>query len=85
MPQVLLRFMAIRKGDELKRSRRIATVWVVISLFAAVLIGIVGRSVFPADPTLATQSLAENVFAHLAALLFHPIFLSPPVVCLMYR
>lgn len=43
MPQVLLRFMAIRKEDELKRSRRIATVWVLISLSVAVFIGIVGR------------------------------------------
>ena len=41
LPQVLLRFMAIRRGDELKNSRRIATVWVVISFFAAVLISIV--------------------------------------------
>lgn len=30
VPQVLLRFMAIRKGSELNRSRRIATVWCVI-------------------------------------------------------
>ena len=37
MPQVLLRFMGIRKGSELKRSRRIAIVWVVISLTAAVI------------------------------------------------
>ena len=42
MPHILLRFMAIRKESELKTSRRIATVWVVISLFAAVMIGIVG-------------------------------------------
>ena len=46
MPQVLLRFMAIRKEEELKRSRRIATVWVVISLAVAVFIGIMGRQLF---------------------------------------
>ena len=39
MPQVLLRFMAIRKEEELTRSRRIAMVWVVISLAVAVFIG----------------------------------------------
>jgi len=33
MPQVLLRFFAIRKARELTRSRRIATVWCAISLF----------------------------------------------------
>ncbi len=73
MPQVLLRFMAIRKASELKSSRRIATVWVVISLAAAVFIGVVGRAVFPASEALFTASLAENVFAEIARLLFHPI------------
>ena len=72
-PQGLLRFMAIRKSSELKRSRRIATVWVVISLTAAVFIGVLGRYLLPTDAALATQSGAENVFAHLAQLLFHPL------------
>ncbi len=62
MPQVLLRFMAIRKASELKKSRRIATVWVVISLFAAVAIGIVGRALLPSAETLLTKGGAENVF-----------------------
>jgi sodium/proline symporter len=44
MPHVLLRFMAIRKEGELKTSRRIAMVWVIISLIAAVLIGIIGSA-----------------------------------------
>lgn len=62
VPQVLLRFMAIRKEGELKQSRRIATVWCVISLAAAVTIGLIGRSLFPMEETLATASGAENVF-----------------------
>lgn len=62
MPQVLLRFMAIRKASELKKSRRIATVWVVISLFAAVSIGLVGRAAIPTAEELLTKSGAENVF-----------------------
>lgn len=70
IPQVLLRFMAIRKSSELKRSRRIATVWVVISLATAVFIGILGRAIFPVDEALGTQSGAENVFARLSELLF---------------
>ena len=60
MPQVLLRFMAIRKENELPRARRIATVWVVISLAVAIFIGIVGRALFPT--ALTTASEAENVF-----------------------
>ena len=64
MPQVLLRFMAIRKESELKRSRRIAMVWVVISLAVAVFIGIVGRQLFPVEHL--TSSSAENIFITLA-------------------
>lgn len=76
MPQVLLRFMAIRKSSELKNSRRIAMVWVVISLAAAVSIGVIGRAIpsLATDSGLVTQSGAENIFAHLSQLLFHPVF-----------
>lgn len=73
MPQVLLRFMAIRKTDELVRARRIATVWVVISLAAAVLIGLMGRTMFPVHETLNTASGAENVFIVLSRHLLPPL------------
>ena len=59
MPQVLLRFMAIRDEKKLTMSRRIATVWVLISLAAAVFIGVIGRSLFPT--ALLTSSSAENI------------------------
>ena len=71
MPQVLLRFMAIRKADELKRSRRIATVWVVISLFVAVFIGVVGRTLFPTE--LTSSSEAENVFIKISQSFLPPL------------
>jgi len=64
MPQVLLRFMAIRKEKELKRSRRIATVWVLISLAVAVFIGLVGRQLFPVEHL--TKSASENIFITLS-------------------
>ena len=71
MPQVLLRFMAIRKEDELKRSRRIAMIWVCISLAVAVFIGIVGRQAYP-DAHL-TKSSAENIFITLATTSLPPL------------
>jgi len=71
MPQVLLRFMAIRKEKELKMSRRIAMVWVVISLAVAVFIGIVGRQLFPVEHL--TKSGAENIFITLATTSLPPI------------
>lgn len=64
MPQVLLRFMAIRKEEELKLSRRIAMIWVVISLIVAVFIGIAGRALFPTAHLTASD--AENIFITLA-------------------
>lgn len=42
MPHILLRFMAIEDSKKLKTSRRIATVWVVISMAVAIFIGTVG-------------------------------------------
>ncbi len=42
MPHILLRFMAIEDEKKLKLSRRVASIWVVISLAVGVFIGIVG-------------------------------------------
>ena len=42
MPHILLRFMAIEEAEKLTLSRRIASVWVVISMGVAIFIGMVG-------------------------------------------
>ena len=42
MPHILLRFMAIEDEEKLTLSRRIATVWVVITLIVGVMIGVIG-------------------------------------------
>ncbi|WFA08983.1 sodium/proline symporter [Tissierella sp. Yu-01] len=72
MPQVLLKFMAIRDVNELTLSRRIATIWCVISLVAAVAIGIIGRVIFP--DALLTQSASESIFVLTSRSFFMPIF-----------
>jgi sodium/proline symporter len=69
MPQVLLRFMAIRKEKELKASRRIAIVWIVVSLTVAVFIGIMGRDLFPG--THLTASDSENIFITITTSIFN--------------
>lgn len=71
MPQVLLKFMAIRKSTELKISRRIATIWVIISLTAAVFIGIIGRAIYPTAYNSSTA--AENIFILMSSNFFIPI------------
>lgn len=73
VPQVLLRFMAIRDEREIKTSRRIATVWVIISLSSAVLIGLIGRAMLGADPSLLTSGDAENVFIVMSQVLMPPV------------
>lgn len=71
MPQVLLRFMGIRSEHELGRSRRVAIIWVVISMTAAVFIGIVGRSVTGLE--YLSNSEAENIFIDAATTFLPPI------------
>lgn len=44
MPHILLRFMAINDEKKISLSRRIATVWVVISMGVAIFIGVIGYS-----------------------------------------
>ncbi len=42
MPHILVRFMAIKNSDMIKKSRLIATIWVFVTLGAAVLVGVFG-------------------------------------------
>ena len=71
MPQVLLRFMGIRSEKELKRSRRVACIWLFIAMTVAVFIGIVGRSF--ADISYASNSEAEEIFIDLSTKFLPPI------------
>ncbi len=68
MPHILLRFMAIENKEKLKLSRRVASVWVVISMGVAILIGVVGYSLMKAGivPTYESASGAETIIVDLA-------------------
>ena len=70
MPHILVRFMAIRDEDELKISRRIAAIWVVISMTVAVCIGMIGYSVSKAGriPVLEGSN-SETVVVQISNLL----------------
>jgi sodium/proline symporter len=74
MPQVLVRFMAIKKTSMIRPSRNIAVIWCFFAQIAAVLIGVIGRAVLSgqSDQMLSASS-AENVFIVLAARFFPPI------------
>lgn len=71
MPHVLLRFMATEDEKKLKTSRRIATVWVVISMAVAVFIGIAGLGMTKAgalpvlaDPERIIITVAQLISSH---------------------
>lgn len=71
MPHILLRFMAIENPDKIKTSRRIASIWVVISMGIAVVIGIVGRGMIKngAIDALTTSADSETIIIQIAKLL----------------
>ena len=71
MPHILLRFMAIRDPEEIKVSRRIASVWALVSMAVAVLIGIIGYSVSVAGKIdfLTASSESETIIIRLSDLM----------------
>jgi sodium/proline symporter len=70
MPHILLRFMAIEDENKLKTSRRIASVWVVISMGVAVLIGIIGYSMSKVGAIeMLSGSNSETIIVRIADLL----------------
>ena len=75
MPHILVRFMGIKKPSMVKKSAIVAIVWVVLSLFAAIMIAYLGRMfVTPNDITLGEELLTigaqKLVFIKLARYIF---------------
>ena len=70
MPHILVRFMAIREEKELRTSRRIAVVWVIVSMVVALCIGIIGRGVSAAGRIPQLEgSASETVIVHITGLM----------------
>ncbi len=71
MPHVLIHFMAAKDESNITTSRRIATIWVVVSLSVAVIIGIVGFGMVNAGVIqgFASSSEAESVLVRAAHLM----------------
>lgn len=68
MPHILLRFMAIENPDKVKVSRRVAEIWVVISMAVAVLIGVVGMAMIK-EGALPEFKDSETIIVQIANLL----------------
>lgn len=72
MPHILLRFMAIDNEKNLKISRRVASIWVVVAMVIAVAIGVTGRGLSNAGlvDQLSGNS-TETIIVRIADLLSH--------------
>ena len=68
MPHILVRFMAIKDSKEIRKSRIIAIVWVIISLSVACFLGIIGKAFFVDAPLTGNDT--ENVFINMITEIF---------------
>lgn len=69
-PHILSRFMSVKSLKELGKARKIAMVWVVISLIGALAIGITGIALFKNIKQIGGDS--ERVFIYMIIDLFNP-------------
>ena len=71
MPHILNHFMAIDDGEKLKISRRIGSIWVVISMSVAIIIGIVGFAMSSKGviAPFESNSAAEAILVRISALM----------------
>ena len=71
MPHILIHFMAVEDEEKLTISRRVGSIWCVVSLAVAVIIGIVGFSMAKAGalPMPGSEPEAENMIVQTASLL----------------
>lgn len=70
MPHILVRFMAVRDDKELAKSRKIAIVWVLLSLAVACIIGVIGRAYLYPTVLGTEHSEYENVFIEMIKKVF---------------
>lgn len=93
MPHILLRFMAIEDENKLKLSRRVASIWVVISMAIAIFIGIIGYSMSKAgaievlsgsDSETLLIKISQILSSHgILAIILAGIILSGILACTM--
>lgn len=70
-PHILVRFMGIKDVKDVKKSRKIAMVWVIFSLIAATLVGILGRVYLD---TGIVEVSGETVYIRMVVEIFNVFF-----------
>ncbi len=69
MPHIILRFMAAEDENKMHISRRVGSIWVVISMSVAILIGVCGYTLMKNGivPSYATTSDSERIIIDIAS------------------
>ncbi|EGY53345.1 sodium/proline symporter PutP [Neisseria shayeganii] len=67
-PHVLVRFMSVRRVEDIKVSRRIAMIWSTVTMLSALAVGFLGAAYFKEAPL----PNSETVLIALSQALFHP-------------
>lgn len=86
MPHILVRFMAIKDADMIKKSRIIAVVWVFVTLAAAVFVGVLGYAYLhtPGNEAVLEKFTqlgdAEKIFMFLSSTMLPAVF-SGVILC----
>lgn len=70
-PHILARFKATRSNKDLKTARRIAVTWTALSMFGAMLVGLVGL-LYTTNNNIQIDD-AETIFMLLVNSMFHPV------------
>jgi sodium/proline symporter len=70
-PHIIVRFMAIRSIKDLATARRIGMTWMILAVFGAVFVGLVGAAYISATETQLDDP--ETIFIVLANALFNPL------------
>lgn len=71
-PHILARFQATRSNKDIGVARRIAIGWSALSMFGAILVGLVGLVYVTNHPTM-TLADGEKIFMILVNAVFHPV------------
>lgn len=77
-PAIITKFMGIQRVEEMHRSKYVGMIWMLISLAAATLVGLVAIGFFQESP-----ENIEMIFIHMVKASFHP-FVSGFILCAVF-
>ncbi len=82
-PHILARFMAVRDPEEIKLSRVISMVWVLITLAMSVVVGLLGRAYYNGIEGFASETVFIQLVSDLFPALIGGILLSAVLAAIM--